>query len=448
MRFLPLPSSLLVVVALGWTGSAEAASYALMPVSGPKGSAPKVVERAILDRLETRGDEGHLGPPRPGERGLSVSIKKRGRVYVARLSLSPPGGGAPVAHRVATYHPRRGVSSAIAVLLDRLLDVAGSDPEPTEDPALPEDLEVPEGELPEAEEAAESYVEEATSASEEASEAEVEASDAAEPVSAEAETGAGASDPEALGLELGLGIGTQVLTRYTLSVDSAPTALAYRSGALFLLHPSLRFRRPGTPLWLSLQGDFASVGFTLATDPPLVPEVASGAFLGLGLSAGWAFSLGSRFSLSPALGLRIERLGVEEQAVLLPGEQEPPETQPFDVVLSSFAFVPTLGAVGRLELTTALTVSAEAHLRWVAAYAESPSSSGDAGGGVGLQLGLSGSWAVLSWLSFELVLRYQYSALSFQGVASRAPFANDPPLVDSSVQFEDLKLSLGPVLRF
>lgn len=429
-----------VLAPLAAPAAAEGASYALMPVRGPRGSAPKDVERAILDRLETRGDEGRLGEPRPGERGLSVRIRRRGRVFVAELRLEGAGASGAPNRRFATYHPRRGVSSAIAVLLDRLLDEQGSDAEPELDPEgaaeLPAGDEAPE-DPPEADPASVApsrEVEPPTSGT-----AAVDAPpDPTEP---------SASD-RALGLELALRLGTQLLTRYTLSVDAVPTALAYRSGPLFLLSPALRFSPSSVPVWLDLTGDFASVGFTLATEPPLTPEVAGGAFLGLALSAGWAFELGSGISLAPAIGLRLERLGVEEQGVVIEGPGGDAMTEPFDVVLSSLAVVPTLGAVAQVELGGALTLRAGAHFRWIAAYAESPTRSGEGAGGLGLQLGLEASWAVVSWLAVELGLRYQYSAVGFSGAGTRAPFANDPPIVEASAQYEDLKLGLGPVVRF
>lgn len=410
---------------------AEAGSFALAPVRGPKGAAPREVERAILDRFEARGDEAHLGDPRPGEHVLSVDIEKRGRVYVAQLSLSRPGEPTPVARRSATYHPRRGVSSTLAVLLDRLLDRTSAATEAGEEEAeasaSPEET-TREGEPPEV-------------PPEEVEDVEVEAPGLR--VAAEAE-----SETSRWSVELGVGLGTQMLSRYTLSVAEGPTALAYGTSPLFLISPIVRVRLSGIPLWFLLQGDIAPVGFLLSTDPPLTPEVASGAFLGLGFRAGWVFELVGSFTLAPVLGLRVESLGVDPQTATVLADDGTPAVTAFDVVLSARALVPELGFEARYELTPDLQLALEARFRLIASYAETPAASGDAGSGVGVVIGGGAEWSLRSWLALELQLRYQYSAVSFSGVASRVAFADDPPLVDASADFEDLKLTLGPRFRF
>jgi hypothetical protein len=116
-------------------------------------------------------------------------------------------------------------------------------------------------------------------------------------------------------------------------------------------------------------------------------------------------------------------------------------------VLSSFAVVPELGLRGRYVFVPGFEASILAGLRIVASYAESPTDSGAASPGLGLAVGGGLGWSILDWLSLELQLRYQYSSVSFSGTATRQRFANDPPLVETSVAYEDLKLSLGPVLR-
>lgn len=426
-------------------GAADAAAYALAPVRGPKGSAPREVERAILDRLETRGDEAHLGDPRPGERQLAVKIKKRGRVFNVELSLTESSGGAPTARRVGTYHPRRGVSSSIAVLLDRLLDGLA---EPTEvgDEESDEASE-PETEAPEAESDAELVSSEEDAPADDAEAHVEEAASTPPPVSAETPHESAPAKGGRLGLEIGLGLGTQLLTRYTVSVDGSPTALAYRASPLFLIAPSLRFQAPDGPIWIALRGELAQVGFEPSTQPPLTPEVARGAFLGLGLEAGWTFELGSGLSLAPLAALRLERLGVDEQSALLPGPGGEPMPVASDVVLSALAVVPELGVLGRYAATAALSFTLEARLRLLASYSESPTNTGAAGPGFGVAFGGGLGYLLTDWLLVELQVRYQYSAVSFSGAATRVPFAEGPPLVDASLAYEDLKLSLGPVLR-
>jgi len=241
-------------------------------------------------------------------------------------------------------------------------------------------------------------------------------------------------------LELGVGVGSQLSTAYTVLVGGQPTALAYTLSPLLLVSVGGRFQIPSTQLGVEAAFAWAPVKYTLATMPAPTPPNPGGSFLDIGLMVGWRFWLSGDgahregFAIEPQAGFRYESLSIDPQ--------EPA------IILSHSMIVPTFGIKALYGVSDALVIDAAFRLRLPLGYGESQKTTGDGGGGFGISIGGGARYWIADMFGIGLDVAYVYNSISFSGAGTRDRFASDPPIVDASVASNSLRLTVGPLVAF
>jgi hypothetical protein len=224
-----------------------------------------------------------------------------------------------------------------------------------------------------------------------------------------------------------------------VQVQNEVTGLAYSLSPLVLFDIGARVTIPNVGLGFELGVSYVRVKYALDTMPAVEPRDPSGGFLGVAGAAFYVLELArfgdkqeSRFYLAPLVGLKYESLSVADQ-------------EPIDIVLSSSRVEPNVGLRIGLGLD-ALALEANAKLGFIASYSESPDSTGDGGGGIGLELGATLRYWMSDNFALYLGAEYAYAQIGFDGVGTLIRFEDAPPLQNASLFVADFKTTIGAAL--
>lgn len=239
-------------------------------------------------------------------------------------------------------------------------------------------------------------------------------------------------------LRLSLGAGTQALSAYTVAVGGQVTGLAYTLSPLMMINAGATVNIPDVNVGAELDLAFVPVKYAIDVQPAVSPNEPAGRFFNFGVNGFYKaelarFGEGGRFHLMPLLGLQYSSMTAESQ-----GENS--------VVVSWSAIDIGAGARANVQVNEQLALSAFVRGGLVVSYSEGPTTTGDGGGGINLGLGAD----LRYWLSdaFGIFVRtaYTYQRIGLDGVGTRTPFVDDPPLESATVFNGDLKLGTGVLL--
>lgn len=236
-------------------------------------------------------------------------------------------------------------------------------------------------------------------------------------------------------LRLSLGVGTQMLSAYTVAVDGQVTGLAYELSPLLLFTAAARVHVPGTGLLVGAFGSFVPVQYSVVVDPPVDPANPSGRFLSIGGEVGYELALsewgdGGRFALTPLVAGTWSSMSVESQ-----GDNS---------VVLSYSGIDLVGGV-RLGVLPTAALALEADLRGglIVGYSEAPTTTGNDASGFALRLGGGARYWINELLGLYLSVGYHYRQVGFSGTGSRVGFFGDPQLVDATIFSGDLQTQAG-----
>lgn len=251
--------------------------------------------------------------------------------------------------------------------------------------------------------------------------------------------------PEDAMLRFGLAGGSQLASRYTVVVGGEVTGLAYSLSPLMMLGAEAGVYLDDYKLGFDLGFSYVPVRYSIDVEPTVDPNQPKGSFLDFSLTARYRLRLteigrDGYFALSPALGLRYAALSVSPQSYM--GQED------FSVVLGWSSVTPVLGANLELALDERLILEATIRLGLIVSYGESPTTTGDGGGGLALGFGAGARYWILDPVGAFVRLGYDYQSIGMSGAGTRKPFVDDPPLVDASVLSSQFRVSVGAMVAF
>ncbi len=253
---------------------------------------------------------------------------------------------------------------------------------------------------------------------------------------------AGPAGPEESLLRIGLAVGTQAASAYTVTVGAQATGLAYELSPLFRVGVGAELSIPGTGLGLELSLGLAPVAFSIDVEPQVSPADPGGVFLDGALALSYALTL-SRFGaaregalvLRPLLGAGYAQLSVEGQ-----GDNT--------VVVGYRALDLAGGLALDARLSRRLALELEGRFGYVVAFSETPASTGEAGGGLALRVGGRARYWLNDGVGVFVGAQYRFQRIGLSGEGTRVTFVDDPPLVGATVFTSDLQLVGGAAFAF
>jgi hypothetical protein len=453
---------LVAAIALLASANAVAAPTVAVPsVQGPKKSGAEKIEKQLRQRLAQEGlqvvSERALASAARKANGdpasaavaqqagadllLVVTVKKSGKKYIVEGKLIDVVGGTVVRTSKESYK-KGGAAAAGAALGGDLVEAALSFKPPdsgaSEDdrPAAPQKRAKVVSAKEDEDEPRLSGSRAATPAASVTPKDEDKANVASTSVSP---TGAEVVSGDLKVLQLGLGIGTQMASAYTVTVGGQATGLAYNLNPLVCIAGRARLMLPDIGLGAELDLSFVPVKYTIDVSPAVTPNTPGGHFLNVGVTGFYELTVArfgksedSRFFIAPLAGLSYNSLAVAAQT-------------PYAVVVSSSAVSPTLGGRVGLQLA-ALTLEANVKASIIVSYSESPQNTGTGGGGFGLYTGAALRYWISSTLGVSFAIGYDFMRIGLSGMGSRAPFANDPALNNATVFSGNVKAIGGVAL--
>ncbi len=240
--------------------------------------------------------------------------------------------------------------------------------------------------------------------------------------------------PSVAEVTLTLAGGLGLVRNYALSApDLGPSRLSHSLDPLSLVAGEVDFHSPRYGFGIAVRGAYRYVRYTLSTDG--AQEQPTGALVDLAFLAKYQWVLGNKISLVPLGGLRVAMQSVREHdGNVVPSAR-------------STALVVGLGAL--LELRPQLHVLASLDGGAVLGYSESPTTTGEDGGGFTIGADLS----LKAWLTSRVALaidnRFSYDRIGFTDAPTR-PVANGEraSLTNARLGLTDLRSAIGLALRF
>ena len=226
------------------------------------------------------------------------------------------------------------------------------------------------------------------------------------------------SASEKLGLAVDLEVGG-VNHRYTVTVGDVATGLAYGLNFVPSLGGRVTWTSPWAGLGLAAYGAYQPFQFDVAAvDPPLNPVTPKGSFLQLGGELSLALELSSSLNLVPVIGAEQKSMSVEEQFT---------EGGTSSSVVLSWSGLTAYAGLRTVFSLMDNYLDLELDTRYLQflSYDETPTTTGEQGGGMGFHAGLNIRYWLNHWMGVYLATNYTYAKVGFTGEGDRLLFDAD-----------------------
>ena len=235
----------------------------------------------------------------------------------------------------------------------------------------------------------------------------------------------------AIGLRLGVSVGSGLYRDYGLSTDAGDSVLSYDLPPVLLVGLDADYEVPGIGLRLGLKNKFRPIGFDITRGQETLDP--GGVLVDGRFTVDYPFALTDAFVLRPQLGLRWALTRVADV--------------PDGLVLSSTALAPILGAQAIWGRQEGLQGLAGIDVGYAVLFDETPAQTGESPGGLMLGVDLGGRYWLDPMWAVSIDGRFTFDRIGFSGAPTRTVVNTEAAdFRDASLSVIDAMIQVGAIL--